>query len=252
MKNIFKNYDRLNSTDKSIIQYMIKNVDEIKDITANTLAKKLFISKTTIINLAKKLDFDGYAELKYYLTHHLIKKEKINSNSEDIYINIENEVNKTLKMQDKTIVNDIVNDILNKKVIYIFSRGASANQGEYLASRLSILKIKAIFISDINLLEVLLEHIKDDEMVIFLSQSGSTKILVESSMKLELKNIYTLSITSFSDNLLAKHSKKNLFFYADKLNTSINDTYSRVGMNVVVQILIDSIKSEIHKKGKNG
>lgn len=53
MKNIFRNYDKMNATEIKILQYIIKNIDEIQKITVKELSQRLFVSKTTIINLAK-------------------------------------------------------------------------------------------------------------------------------------------------------------------------------------------------------
>ena len=67
MKNIFRNYDKMNATEIKILQYIIKNIDEIQKITVKELSQRLFVSKTTIINLAKKLGYEGFSELRFFL-----------------------------------------------------------------------------------------------------------------------------------------------------------------------------------------
>ena len=67
MKNIFRDYDKMNATEIKILQYIIKNTDEIQKITVKELSQRLFVSKTTVINLAKKLGYEGYSELRFFL-----------------------------------------------------------------------------------------------------------------------------------------------------------------------------------------
>ena len=44
MKNIFRNYDKMNATEIKILQYIIKNIDEIQKITVKELSQRLFVS----------------------------------------------------------------------------------------------------------------------------------------------------------------------------------------------------------------
>lgn len=241
MKDIYDKYDKLNSVDKSILQYIIKNFDDVKDMSVNEIAKKVYVSKTTLINLSQKLNFKGFSEFRYYLKNNkytTIEKTK----NEDVLSMIKNECDKTLALQDNEKLYEISNIILNSKVVYIFSRGASAPFGDYLSTRLSMLNVKVIFISDINILDVVIQHITNEEMMIMLSQSGSTKIITDTAKKLQVKGINTLSITSFIDNLLSRYTKYHIYFYSDTLNTQEKDTHSRVGMNIATQILIEYIK----------
>lgn len=247
-KNSMKNYENLNSTDKNILQYLIKNKHKLNSITLQEIAKKLFISKTTIINLAKKLGYKGYSELRYHLTQNKKQEEDVKLDR-NIKNEIEEEVKKTLILQNDELLETVSRKILSSKLVYVFGRGSSSYFGEYLASRLSILNIKSIFISDINILEVMLDHLCKDDMIIFLSQSGETEIVVSSAIKVYLKGHYTLSITAFLNSRLSNYSTTTLYYHSNKINTKKVDTYSRLGMITIVQMLIEYIsklKKEIH------
>ena len=43
MKNIFRNYDKMNATEIKILQYIVKNIDEIQKITVKELSQRLFV-----------------------------------------------------------------------------------------------------------------------------------------------------------------------------------------------------------------
>ena len=254
MKNIFKNYDKMNATEIKIMQYIIRNIDKIQRMTVKELGQKLFVSKTTIINLAKKLGYKGFSELRFFLKN--ISENKNESLEEcisekndvnDIFEEMSHEINRTLMIQDREEIEEVVKKIIKSKIVYIISRGASVHTGEYLNSRLAACKIKSIFISDINLINAVIENILDNEMIIFLSQSGNTRIIIDMALKANLMEIETVAITSFGKNELQKYCTNSLYFYANETDTKNNDVISRVGMNIVIQLLIEYIKKDVNQ-----
>lgn len=115
MKNIFRNYDKMNATEIKILQYIIKNIDEIQKITVKELSQRLFVSKTTIINLAKKLGYEGFSELRFFLKNiserktenheeHISEKNDVN----DIFEEMSHEINRTLMIQDREEIEEVV------------------------------------------------------------------------------------------------------------------------------------------------
>ena len=248
MKNIFRDYDKMNATEIKILQYIIKNTDEIQKITVKELSQRLFVSKTTVINLAKKLGYEGYSELRFFLKNISETKTKSENIEKPDFEEMSHEINRTLMIQDREEIGEVVKKITKSKIVYIISRGASVHTGEYLNSRLAACKIKSIFISDINLINAVIENVADDEIIVFLSQSGNTRTVVDMALKANLMGIETVAITSFGKNELQKYCTNNLYFYANETDTKNNDVISRVGMNIVTQLLIEYIKKDVNQK----
>lgn len=84
-------------------------------------------------------------------------------------------------------------------------------------------------------------------MIIFLSQSGTTRTIVDVALKANLMGIETVAITSFGKNELQKYCTNSLYFYANETDTKKNDVISRVGMNIVTQLLIEYIKKDVNQ-----
>ena len=138
MKNIFRNYDKMNATEIKILQYIIKNIDEIQKITVKELSQRLFVSKTTIINRAKKLGYEGFSELRFFLKN--ISERKTENQEEyipekndvnDIFEEMSHEINRTLMIQDREEIEEVVKKIIKSRIVYIISRGGSVHTGEY-------------------------------------------------------------------------------------------------------------------------
>ena len=132
MKNIFRDYDKMNATEIKILQYIIKNTDEIQKITVKELSQRLFVSKTTVINLAKKLGYEGYSELRFFLknisetktkSENIEKPDFQKSEDNDIFEEMSHEINRTLMIQDREEIGEVVKK--NNKIqdsIYNFER----------------------------------------------------------------------------------------------------------------------------------
>ena len=130
-----ENYDQLTDLEKKITEYVVTNPEDILYLTANELAEKLYVSKTSVINLSKKFGFDGYSELRYYVKHHIESQEntKLIPSFNDILLNIYDEVKKTLSLQNEENIQAIVETIKNSRAVLHYSSG-----GFYAFSRFTL------------------------------------------------------------------------------------------------------------------
>ena len=79
---IDKNYDCLTSTDQLIVQEIRRDKEEIKNLNSIQTAKRLGISRTSLVRLMKKLGISSYAEFKL-----ILKQEKEDNSHSKIEMN---------------------------------------------------------------------------------------------------------------------------------------------------------------------
>ena len=146
LSRLTQGYDELTDLEKKIVEYIMNNPKMIQDSPASEIAEILYVSKTSIINLSKKLGFEGYSELRYYVKDYLASKGKNNNDLsyDTILDNIHTEITKTISLQSEENINKIVNRILSSRIVYVVGRGASEPIANLLSSRLALLNIKAI------------------------------------------------------------------------------------------------------------
>ncbi len=243
LERLTNTYNELSSLERKVIEYMTNHPEEVIKMTTRDLAEKLYISKTTVINLAKKLGFDGYTELKYYLKSSVSEQEGRHVQSEeDLFKNIlgslEEEVSKTLSIQQEETVKEIVEVLTTSKTVYVVSRGASKPFGSYLSSRLAMLKIRCMFVDDFNLIDNLSEHLEPDESVLVISLSGNTKKILDITRAAHIRGSKVISLTSFSDSEVQKNADISMYCYAKTSKTEVNDLISRVGIHLLIQIIL--------------
>ncbi len=243
LSKLTERYDELTHLEKKIVEYIMNNPRKIQDSSASEIADAIYVSKTSIINLSKKLGFEGYSELRYYVKDYLKDKgkNKPNLSFEDVLDSINTEVTKTLSLQSKDNINKITKKILSSRIVYVIGRGASEPIANLLCSRLALLNIKAILIEDPNIIDVLGDSLALDESVIVMSLSGETERILTIAKTARARGVDVIALTSFTNNSLQKIANYNLFCFADDTQTKYNDLISRIGLHTLVQILISYI-----------
>ncbi|AUB31562.1 MurR/RpiR family transcriptional regulator [Spiroplasma floricola] len=240
----FKNNVDINS---HIANWILKNTEKIKNINLETIAKKTNTSKPSIIRFCNKLGLSGYSELKYQLSkfkksslslneqfnfqkelikenNHYLKYLEIKNNSSNLtlekYILKENEIKKFLKKLEKA------------KTIYVFGMNLAYNISRNFVQRIRWLNKTVIQERDLNSIESYVEQIDQNDIVIILSLSGSSKHLIDIVKKLESK--------TFMFGILGEKGEINkycdLFIDLPNLEENIWDSFSIRGQ-CLIQIL---------------
>ncbi|WP_243175881.1 hypothetical protein [Clostridium sp. NSJ-49] len=73
------------ASEKTLIDYILKAKESIKDKTTKEIAKETFTSASTLVGIAQKLGFSGWNELK---ESYLKELEYLNSHFDSIDANI--------------------------------------------------------------------------------------------------------------------------------------------------------------------
>lgn len=240
INDIHKYYNDLSKTERQILQYIMQNQYDIVDMTAQELADTVKTSKTAVINMCQKLGFAGFSDLKYQLKQSNVSTIKTDTSTPMIK-DLSDEINKTLLIQDQHKFQQIIQIIKQAKTVYITGRGSSVPMVQILTNSFILNKMKAINVSEYNLLNIISEKLEPDDLMIILSNSGETQALVKAATVANLNNITTISITSFNSNTIQSLASHNLYYYSNKIDTKAADFVSRVGMHIVIQILITTL-----------
>ena len=66
----------LSPMELDVLRYINNNRSEVLTLSIQELAKKIFVSTTTVIRLCKKLDLEGYSHLKYFIKEQLASEKQ--------------------------------------------------------------------------------------------------------------------------------------------------------------------------------
>ena len=246
MENLAKLFNKLTNSEQKVFTYIYTNQQKVIKMKINDLAKETFTSKTVIINLSQKLGFEGFSDLKYYLKSNNSANDDIKV-LEDLQYGLKQNIEKTFVVIEADLYKKISREVIEAKTVYVFARGTSKAAGYYLNHLLLTLGIKCIFVKDYNLLTLVGNTLESDELVILISLSGNTEKILEVANIAKVKGSRTIAITSFGNNELSKISDYTLHCVSNDTETKFNDSISRIGMFIVIEMLVNSIKEFSYK-----
>lgn len=245
LKRFTHNFDVLTEAEKRVCNYIVGNPKEISNLNINELARKSHTSKTVVINMSQKLDFEGFADLKFYLKNKFKNTEEEISSQETT-----NQIVRLASMTSEIInyvkIEEVAEEILKAKTVYIAGRGTSKACASHLNHLLLTIGVKCLLIEDYNLLTLVAEKMDSDEMLVLISLSGNTRRIVEAAKFAKIRNASLASITSFTNNELSKLADVNLYSASKSIDTAEDDDISRVGLFIIAEILAHQVK--IHLK----
>lgn len=240
-KQIADNYDLLTEAERRILEYILQNKSFVLKMTSESIAKKCNVSKTVLINMTQKLGFEGFSDFKFNLKNQFSdeKSDIGNFKNRDSIID---SVEKTLQINSEETLDKVSEMILKSSCIYVLARGTSKPIASYLGHILLTMNMKCIVIPDYNLLKIIAHSMNKDELLIAISLSGDTPIIVETAKIVKIHGNQLISLTSFSNNELAKYSDLNVFGACDDSNTKNFDTISRIPLFIAVELIINHLK----------
>ena len=239
MLDFLKNYADLTTSEKKALKYIIDHIADIPFLNINELVVKAFVSKTVIVNLSQKLGFNGYKELKFKINEHILAENKNkNQNLPSFKKQLERNINKTFTLINEEQIHDCAKSLRHAKNIFIVTRGTSKAVGYYLEHLLFSLGLHCFFINDYNLSDSFTRLVSSEDTVVFISLSGGTKKIIETAKAVQLKDANIISMTAFHSNELTSYADNNLFCFADNHDTKKDDTKSRVGFFILVDLLV--------------
>lgn len=189
---ITTNKYKLNELEYGVLNYIVENFSEFKEMTIDELSKNTFCSKSTIFRLTQKLGFSGYSEFKTLVK--IENKDIIFDKSNEIFINNtkNSELLHKVKMSNLEM---LVKELNTNTKMLVIASGYSNIIKDYLQHSLYI-KGKNIIASNIDDPgSVFYEQVKQSDLIICISNSAisnsfSNKLQVA---KLQKKNYIVLT-----------------------------------------------------------
>ena len=228
----------LNRTDQQLFDYVVKNMNTVKNMSIQKFAATMFVSTTTIFRFTRKLGFGGYSDFINSLlitTHN--KPEVIIPQS----FNNENYLNSTLEtvrvMSEKNIAKVIA--LLEKRPnVYILTDDNTHSIAQYSEKLFIGLGLHAYAPEVAYQMQTLVNHISGDDMLIALSFSGQDKAMLDFIERVFLNTRpFLMSITRADNNILGSLSDVNFYIFAEEVRLGGMDLTSCVPMLMILELI---------------
>ncbi|RBP63347.1 RpiR family transcriptional regulator [Alkalibaculum bacchi] len=259
-------YSNLSNSEKKVADYILLNGHEVTKLSLCDLAQEISISEPTIIRFAKHIGLSGYSELKLKIMKDWGKKTVSNTDDSlliDLHIGPEDKledlpekvINITIKGLHDTL--NIFNTDNFKKAISvissanridIFGVGNSASIAQDFISKLIRIGLTARFYADNHLQQLSCLSLTNDDVVIAITHSGSTKDVIDTLKLAKEAGATTIALTNYKASLISKYADIELLT-GDYETTFYSETMvSRISQLAIVDMLYMGILLSDYEK----
>ncbi len=231
----------LSSTELETLRYINNHKAEVIDMSIQDLAKVVFVSTSTIIRLCKKLDLEGFSNLKYFLKQ-LLKKEEgkkfspkrfSETVSEDL-----DDIIKTAKGLSESQVDEVVELIRQNHRIHFFAKGLTEVVFEYASRYLLSLSKFVTKYTDTHIAYAQANNFSDNDVVFLASMSGETQQVVRVAQIAKAKGAKVVTFTASLSCTLSKLGDYN-FYVVNTATSSLDiDTKSRSTLMFLLDVIL--------------
>lgn len=237
-----KKISNLNQGERRLYEYVIKNMNDVKNMSIQKFAEEMYLSTTTIFRFTQKLGFTGYTEFTNSLlvTSHQNKDLDVpevvySKEYNQEYLKNIIETARVLPNHDVARVIDMINKMDN---MFILADENSAAAGLY-AERLFVgLGSAAYYLTAPYDLQTFPDRVGDNDIIIALSYSGEDITLLDAVKRAIMKKKpFLLSITRAENNPLESISDVNFYIFADEINLNGIDLTTSVPAIMLLELL---------------
>lgn len=238
-------YDTLGDAGKKIADWIRINPRAIIKLSISELAEECKVSEATIVRFARKMNFNGYQELKIAIAQetvndYTIVNEKLNENDtmEDIINKVFLDIGNTLENTKKVInLNDIENAakiISAARKVAIFGLGNSASIASDYQHKLMRIGINATAYKDNHMQAIAASHLTDDDVAIGISHSGSSIDVVDALKISKERGAKTICVTNYGKSPILRYSDISLFTMSNETKYRIFGMASRIAQLAIL------------------
>ncbi len=240
----------LNATERVLFDYVVKNMDEVKNMSIQKFAKTNFLSTTTIFRFTQKLGFEGYSDFQKSLMIASYDAEKsqipkvINkkSYSEEYLKN----VIETIRVMPEEKVNRLKDYLTEERSVFIICDESTNDIGRYCEKLFMLAGHRTYFPEAQYQFQSVYDHITDNDVIIALSYFGNDVSHINSIEKiLHKKKPLLVSLTRADNNVLQNMSDINFYVFADEITINDVDLTTKVSMIMILELLIYDKLSEM-------
>ena len=239
-------YNDMGKSEKKVADWLFSHSGEILPYSITDLASKCDSSEATIVRFSKRLGYSGYQELKLFLAQEYEKKvivpnitgaddcfsifEKV---CNDAYMSLER-TKKTLSAESMTRAAKAISEA---RRVVIIGLGTSAQVAEDASNKFLRAGCNSSAYADTHMQAIAVSQLKAGDVVIGISQSGSSKDIVESMKTARSHGATTISITSKERSPIARQSDILLLTDTEETRHSTLGLNSHISRLVVIDAL---------------
>lgn len=239
-------YGKMGKSEKKIADWLFSHSGEAFPYSITELAEKCDSSEATIVRFSKRLGFNGYQDLKIALAQELEKKiitpyitaedscfEMLEKLCNDIYLSLER-TKKNIGSANMTEASEV---IAKARKVILIGLGSSSTVAAEASNKFLRAGCNAYSYSDTHMQAIAVSQLTYGDVLIGISQSGSSKDIVECLRLAKSRGATTICVTAKERSPITKQSDIVLITDTEELRHSDLGLNSHLSRTVVMDAL---------------
>ena len=198
LRQIKKSLPDLRKSEQTVAEFVLKDPKSIIMMKTAEASDEMGISEPTLIRFCKAIGFSGFQEFKinlsqqlaaddFFVMYEINEDDSIHELCEKVFDTTISEILNVRSQIDQTILENAIETLVNAKRVEFYAFGGSAPVAMDGQHKFFRLKISSSYISDPHLQFMSANSLEKDDVVVAISQSGTTSALID-SVKIVRKN----------------------------------------------------------------
>lgn len=250
---IEERYADMRASEQKVADYVIKNIDQIAQISLGNIAKECNVSEPTVLRMVKALGYQGLREFRNAVISSIaVTKEEYQNpvlygyslSKEDKLCDIPAKVVRTttkimeenLKSISIKTYEKVIKAIKNARMIDIYSVENSNVIAKDLLTKLLYLGFNCRHMEDSYHQRIAASNLTSEDLAIGISYSGCSEDTIKAMRSAKKSGAATIAITNFKDAVISKYAdllictSQDQQFYGDAI-------FSRASQIVLVDMI---------------
>ena len=191
LRHIKNTLPDLRKSEKIVGEFILADPKSIITMKTAEASSAMGISEPTLIRFCKALGFTGYQELKinlsqqlaaddYFVMYEIDQNDTIHELCEKVFDTTISEILNVRSQIDQNVLSDAIEILANADRVEFYAFGGSAPVAMDGQHKFFRLKIPSSYISDPHIQFMSANSLGKDDVVVVISQSGTTSALIDS------------------------------------------------------------------------
>ena len=247
LRQIKNSLPDLRKSEKTVGEFILKDPKSVITMKTAEASDAMGISEPTLIRFCKALGFSGYQEFKinlsqqlaaddYFVMYEIDEDDTIHELCEKVFDTTISEILNVRSQINQDVLESAIEALANAKRVEVYAFGGSAPVAMDAQHKFFRLKISSSFISDPHIQLMSANSLSKDDVVLAISQSGTTSALIDSVKIVRKSGVKVIGIMPENSPLA------NICDYPISIN--VGDNYritkphtSRIAYTAVIDVM---------------
>ena len=241
-------YSSFNFLEKQIADFILKNGAKCQHMSVREMSEACQCSGATLVRFAKKLNYDGFADLKYHIRNAdsnaalddiaLHSGEKTSSMMQKALMYASLSIHNTVYGIDENALDLAARQILNAPCVQLCAMGSASGVALAACSQFLSFGIRANFpVDDLQQLRSA-ACLKPGDVLIGINYNNSSKNVADAFMAAKKAGATTILITAVKNGILSRYADFVFYTPTRRPNNALNISTSTLCQSMILQLLI--------------